>query len=351
MVVLRKKIIFVVLFLLFKTKVLSFGSIDTTMAGNPDAAYVTFGVYPYPPVFDPNTYVKGFAAFLWGFAVPSGSKLRFGSTAPVRSMISLNGGNVFNPPGTLELTDDLYLGNNTTIGGPGTIILNGHFIHLSSEILINNGDVHITGSGGFAGNGNVINLQSKLIFDQLPDERPSFTLDNITLKYVSNVHTFQVNTIDPAHPIRMSFIDTTLMLYTFVLDTPAPLVFGGSLDILGSSKILGTGLKMTCQYPITIHQGSTLTIDNGVTFDIGPNSGINFRDASGSFVLNNATLDFESTTTFKTGNFVVQGSSIISSTSSGRRFYFGGSGQDPTITINPGSKLTVADGTTVMYTG
>lgn len=337
------KVIFIVLFLLFKTtNVYPIGSIDTTLTVTDKSVY-----FKYIPTFDngsPVTYVKGFVSFLNGFDLRLGATINFGSVASVNGNINLH-------HGTLQLTNDLYFGNFATINGPGSINLNGHFIQLSNESMIANGDIHIVGSGGFAGNGNILNLQSKLIFDQLPDERPTFTLDNITIMYVDNLRTFSVRTRDFSHPIKMCFINAGLLLYTFPGDTPAPFVVNGSLDVLGSTKILGPSKQITCKYPIIIDQGATLTIGNDVIFDIGPTSSINFQDASGSFVLDNATLEFETSTTIKTGNFIVQGNSIISSPSFGGPFYFGSPSQDPTLIINPGSTLTVADRTTVIYAG
>ena len=340
MVVLRKKYFYCFVLFLLKAKAYSIGSFDTTLTVTDKSI-----CFKYIPTFDngfPITYIKGFVSFLSGFDLRLGATINLGSVAPVNGNINLN-------HGTLQLTNDLYFGNFATINGPGAINLNGHFIQLSNETTIANGDVHITGFGGFRGNGNILNLQAKLIFDQLPDERPTFTLNNINIMYVDNLRTFSIRTRDFFHPIKMYFISTNILMYTFPGNTPAPLVFGGALDILGSSKILGFGLQMTCQYPITIHQGAALTIDKGVIFNIGPNSSINFKDTSGSFVLNNAMLEFENTTTFKTGNFIVQGNCILSSPSVGRPFCFDGSSQDPTIIINSGSKLTIADRTTVIY--
>lgn len=346
MVVLRKKNIFFVVFLLLKTQACFTISIDTTLTGTPNTVCVEA-----PMTFSDGDYVLGFVNFQNGFTLSSTGTLQFGSVAPVNGPINLNGG-------TLKLTNDFYFGNSATINGPGFINFNQQVIYLSNFCTLANGPIHIVGDGGFAGNGNLLYFNTPVNFYPSKTSSSNVNFFDIILMYVGS-NTFKAHTYtDPMMPFIPNIVRFTLSNAAWLLDyhSPMPFILDAELYIPQDTEIIGVGLQMKCLRAVNVAQAAILTIGTGVLFDLGPNSSIGFQDNTGSLVLDNATLEFENSNPFLTGNFIVQGNSTISSPSFGGPFYFGNGyiyrpQDDPTLIINPGSKLTIADRTTVIYKG
>lgn len=325
----RKKII-VFLILLLKTKTGFSATIDTTnLAAFPQSVYVET-----PVTFYAGDFVKGFVAFKNGFIIDSGATIPFGSVGTVDGIIDLGGG-------TLQLTNDLYLGTNASINGGGNIDLQGYSIFLSAFTLVQ-GPVNIISTGSFIGNGNTLDVSAAYL--------------NLTAAAVL-FYDMKINGLSAFFPFGLktlagnviSLSNVTLQMINYM---GSPYVLDANIAYHGDCHISGISSTMSCQGSIfSSDQGASLSIDEHTTLRLN-STGISIQGSmiAQNFQLNNSTLEIGASNTFINNIiFTINGNSRISSLSPSFQFKIGDSGTNVRLVINPGSKLIVDDNTTIIY--
>jgi hypothetical protein len=331
-----KKIGYIILVLLLKTKTGFSASIDTTILTNPQSVYINSA----PITFNNLDYVKGFVSFKWGFS-GNYATVNFGSVGIVNRAVALVGG-------TLVLTDDLYLGIGSYLLGPGTIQLNGHSIIFSSDTGI--GTVSPGGAISFTGNGSLIGKGGSIGFNA---GAFNFTGAGIVNFYNMVFYFVRSTSFYTAPSTVFNFYNVSfgLDVYShtqFTWNSQINIVDGGYLKIngIGTRTIFpNTGPTLGTQSSFTMGYGTTIRLS-------GNTSGINGTDLSSQFHLDNATLEFSGTNNQISGlQFIIDGNSTINSITKSGSLYFGtGVGSpDTKFVINPGSKLIVGNNTTIQY--
>jgi hypothetical protein len=324
------KIIFVVLILLLKTKASAIGTIDTTDV-------IHFLITDTTPVFDPGAYVKGVVFFDKGFSLSSTSTLQFGSLGIVNETIAFNGS-------TLKLTSDLHLGTNVTLSGPGYIDFNGYSIILSGNVTLTNLFFFYGAApyGYFEGNGNTLNISTNGSYITKAGEG-SPKLRNITIEGIYNIaantSNFQVGLAINANNC------------TFIFKAPGETVaLDSNLEITGACEIIAPYSTIAFNR-IYAHETKKTTLqvsDNTtikVTYGIEGNTFLNPFELT---LNNNTNLEFTNSGAWMSSTkLIINGNSTLTSIPT---LTFGDSEYpeyDNDLVINPGSKLTVDNRTTI----
>lgn len=320
-----------ILLLLFSYRAKPLGSLDTTLAGT-DKSLVVANNWTFDST--PGTYCKGFVSFQNGFTIAPTSTLLFESTVPVIGPINLN-------RGTLKLTNDLYLGRNASIVGPGWLDPNLHSIYLFDVESITGGTVYIMGPGTFVGNGNILNLDiaggGALDFAGWPYG----TMHNIRIRnasdssfktYFGNGCVFDTVTFELAEGTFFDFY------WTLIVD--------GNCHVTGQ----GSTMRAHTYGAITIASTGSFVVDPQTTLRVS-SGGIIFNAASSELMLDNANLEVAITMGFRNGRTVINGLSTIFSLA-GCFIVLGDAvneSNDHLLFINPASTLVLASGLSIFY--
>lgn len=324
------KIIFIVLFLLLKTKAHAIGSIDTT---NVEHFLSTDSV----PVFDPEAYVKGAVYFDNGFELTASSTLQFGSLGIVNETITFNGG-------TLQLTSDLHLGTNVRLAGPGYIDFNGHSIIMSDNVSMDEKFVIFGASpySVFEGNGNTLEITSGASYITTVGEG-SPMLRNMTIDGICNI------TPNNANFQRGDVIQADCC--TFIFYAPGETVaLNAFLKVNGICKIIAPYCTVGLDVIDSLaHQKAALEVSDNTSLTVAMRTvGYDIYSPLELTLNNNSSLNFINAGAFMDATKLIINGNVTLTSIPTLTF---GDHESPThdndIVINSGSKLTIGYRTTI----